>query len=54
MGEVGTVVARVGAEKVVPIHPEHPEMFSEFKRKKDWKLVVPALGKPDGLGGNNG
>jgi len=39
-------VNRVGAERVVPIHTEHPEMFGAFRKGRGWKLEVPARGRP--------
>ncbi|MFI5404708.1 MAG: MBL fold metallo-hydrolase [Candidatus Gagatemarchaeaceae archaeon] len=45
-GEVGELVRRVGAKKVVPVHTEHPELFRRFRRKSEWELVVPAKGRP--------
>ena len=43
--EVGELVRRISAEKVVPIHTEHPEMFDQFGRNRTWKLEPPAKGK---------
>jgi ribonuclease J len=47
MDEVFSLVERVGASKVVPIHTEHPELFNA---KRDGRgLEVPKKGKPIGL-----
>ena len=46
MGEVQRLVQDVGADKVVPIHTEHPEIFSEFRKKASWRLEVPSKGRP--------
>ena len=48
--EVGALVSKVGAKEVVPIHTEHPEKFSDFRKKKDWRLVIPERGTPLNLG----
>ena len=47
--EVGSLVGRVGARKVVPIHTEHPEGFRRLRRQGGWKLEVPRLGAPISL-----
>lgn len=44
--EVGALVERVKAKKVVPIHTEHPELFRGFRRGKGWKLEIPTEGRP--------
>ena len=46
MREVGGLVERIRAERVVPIHTEHPELFQEFKRRSPWRLEAPTKGKP--------
>ncbi len=46
MHEVGRLVGRVGAKKVVPIHTEHPELFRTFGTKGSWKLEIPDKGRP--------
>jgi ribonuclease J len=46
MAEVGRLVNAIGAKKVVPIHTEHPRLFSRFNRKLEWKLQVPEKGMP--------
>ncbi len=45
-GEVGELVRGVSAEKVMPIHTEHPELFREFDGKGSWALEIPAKGRP--------
>lgn len=49
MREVGELVGQVGAEWVVPIHTEHPEMFSGFKKLGAWSLELPRKGVPIGI-----
>jgi len=49
-GEVGKLVEGVAAKKVVPIHTEHPEMFSQFDRKRSWVLEAPTKGVPISFG----
>ena len=44
--EVASLVEMVGAKKVVPIHTEHPEAFSAFRRRREWRLEVPTKGTP--------
>jgi ribonuclease J len=46
MGEVGWLVKEVAAKKIVPIHTEHPRLFTEFRRKSPAKLVIPIKGSP--------
>jgi ribonuclease J len=46
MSEVGSLVKKVGAKKVVPIHTEHPRLFTEFRKGAKWSLDVPVKGKP--------
>ena len=45
-GEVGALVERVGAKKVVPIHTEHPRRFRSLRKKGRWVLEVPEKGTP--------
>jgi len=45
MREVGGLVERIRAKRVVPIHTEHPELFQELKGRST-KLEVPTKGKP--------
>ena len=44
MTEVGKLVRGVAATTVVPIHTEHPRLFSSFRGP--WKLKLPAKGVP--------
>lgn len=44
--EVFSLVDRVGAAKVVPIHTEHPEAFNAQRKRGGWKLEVPTKGRP--------
>ncbi len=44
--EVGSLVERVGAKKVVPVHTEHPLRFKSFRKGKEWRLEVPRKGVP--------
>jgi len=44
-GDVEELVAGISAEKVVPIHTEHPELFGRFGSKEKWTLELPAKGK---------
>ena len=46
MSEVGSLVAGINAKRVVPIHTEHPELFSEFGKKGSWDLKAPVKGVP--------
>jgi ribonuclease J len=46
MEEVGGLVERIRAKRVVPIHTEHPELFQEFRKRSPWRLEVPIKGKP--------
>jgi len=48
--QVGDLVKRIGAKKVVPIHTEHPRLFLGFGGGKDWKLELPVRGEPISLG----
>ncbi len=41
LNDVRRLVQTVGAKMTVPIHTEHPELFSSFKRK----IMVPRKGK---------
>ncbi|MDG6909886.1 MAG: MBL fold metallo-hydrolase [Nitrososphaerota archaeon] len=50
-GEVFSLVDRVGAAKVVPIHTEHPEEFNAKRKRKGWRLEVPVKGKPISVSG---
>jgi len=43
--EVGELVGSISAKKVVPIHTEHPELFSHFNRERSWVLEPPVRGK---------
>jgi mRNA degradation ribonuclease J1/J2 len=47
--EVGELVGGIAAEKVVPIHTEHPALFKGFDRGRTWALEVPTKGKPIAL-----
>ena len=49
MNEVFSLVDKVGASKVVPVHTEHPEEFKAARKGERWKLEVPAKGKPISL-----
>jgi len=44
-GEVGELVRRISAKRVVPIHTEYPEMFGQFNRERSWVLEPPARGE---------
>jgi ribonuclease J len=44
MAEVGELVRQVSSSRVIPIHTEHPELFSEFIGR--WKLQLPIKGVP--------
>ncbi|MGP8125583.1 MAG: MBL fold metallo-hydrolase [Nitrososphaerales archaeon] len=46
MDEVGGLVARVRAKRVVPIHTEHPELFQAFRKRSPWRLETPKKGVP--------
>ena len=46
MAEVEKLVNGIGASRVVPVHTEHPEMFTELRRKGSWELNPPVRGKP--------
>jgi ribonuclease J len=46
MQEVGSLVERIRAKRVVPIHTEYPELFQEFRRRGAWRLESPVKGKP--------
>ncbi len=46
MHEVGDLVWTVAAKKVVPVHTEHPSLFSQFRKKGGWKLELPVKGRP--------
>jgi ribonuclease J len=46
MGEVGELVRKIGARKVVPIHTEHPDLFKGFAKGAGWNLEVPSMAKP--------
>ncbi|MBI3840630.1 MAG: MBL fold metallo-hydrolase [Thaumarchaeota archaeon] len=50
MDQVARVVNSSRAAAVVPIHTEHPGLFSGFRRKSSWKLRVPRKGTPISLG----
>jgi ribonuclease J len=50
MEEVERLVGEIGASEVVPVHTEHPELFSRFKKKKSWRLHLPANGEPITVG----
>ncbi len=43
---VFSLVERVGAAKVVPVHTEHPESFAPRVRRRGMKVEVPVKGKP--------
>jgi len=43
--EVGELVRGISAKKVVPIHTEYPELFSQFSRERSWILELPTRGK---------
>ena len=43
--EVGDLVRRISARKVVPIHTEHPELFEQFGGSGRWRLEPPTKGK---------
>jgi ribonuclease J len=43
--EVGELVRRISASKVVPIHTEHPELFKRFKSNGRWGLEPPVKGR---------
>ncbi|MDG6970808.1 MAG: MBL fold metallo-hydrolase [Nitrososphaerota archaeon] len=47
---VFTLVDRVGAAKVVPIHTEHPESFALRSRRSGRKVEVPVKGRPVDIG----
>ena len=49
-GEVGKLVGSISAKKVVPIHTEHPELFSQFNRERSWVLEPPVRGKAIPIG----
>ena len=48
--QVGDLVKRIRARKVVPIHTEHPKMFQSFAKGGDWRLEVPVRGEPIRVG----
>jgi ribonuclease J len=50
MAEVGEMVRRVAAKKVVPIHTENPGEFRSFMKGGTWALELPQKGKALGLG----
>ncbi len=54
MADVGRLVGGVGAKKVVPVHTEHPELFTEFRKKGKWRLEVPVRGKPFSVASDKG
>jgi ribonuclease J len=43
--EVGELVRGISAKKVMPIHTEYPELFSEFGRERRWVLELPVRGR---------
>jgi len=43
---VGQLVGGVAANKVVPIHTEHPALFRRFDRGHRWVLEPPSRGEP--------
>ncbi len=45
MLEVGVLVRRVEAKKVVPVHTEHPKLFRAFAKGARWTLEPPRKGK---------
>lgn len=49
MEEVFSLVERVEAKKVIPVHTEHPELFEARRAKKEQGVVIPKRGKPIGL-----
>jgi len=44
MDEVEGLVTNAKANRVVPIHTEHPELFQEFRKGKTWRLEIPTKG----------
>jgi ribonuclease J len=50
IGEVERLVGEIGAKEVVPVHTEHPELFSRFKSRRSWRLKLPEKGKPISVG----
>jgi len=44
--EVGALVARIRAKRVLPIHTEHPELFQGFRKDGSWRLEPPRRGVP--------
>ncbi len=50
MKEVGELVRRIAAKKVVPVHTENPEGFRAFMGRTDGKLEPPERGRPFGIG----
>ncbi|MDG6965366.1 MAG: MBL fold metallo-hydrolase [Nitrososphaerota archaeon] len=48
--EVFSLVDRVGAARVVPIHTEHPDAFAPKARRRERRVEVPAKGRPIEIG----
>lgn len=46
MPDVERMVAGARARKVVPVHTEHPELFSRFRKRSRWSLEIPVKSKP--------
>jgi len=44
--EVGQLVEGIAAKKVVPVHTEHPALFSRFGKGRRWVLQPPRKGEP--------
>ena len=46
MAEVGGLVRKIAAKKVVPVHTEHPEAFSELMKGAGSRLEAPRRARP--------
>lgn len=50
LGEVKGLVQEIGAERVVPVHTEHPGLFEGFVKRKGSNLALPSRGVPIPVG----